>query len=117
MTTPPREAVEANVLRLARAAAVLDMPLIFTASEEEGENGALLPSLQQVLPAAYASRIDRHGIIDPLADPAVAQALSAIGRRQLITAGIGTEVCGCPRRCTPTATATRSPSWPTRAAG
>ncbi len=93
---PPREAVEANVLRLARAAAVLDMPLIFTTSEEDGQNGALLPSLQQVLPAAYASRIDRHGIIDSLADPAVAQAVSATGRRQLITRGIGTEVCGLP---------------------
>jgi len=90
---PPRKAVEANVLRLARPAAILDMPLIFTASEEEGQ---LLPSLQQILPAAYASRIDRHEIIDSLADPAVAEALSATGQRQLITAGISTEVCGIP---------------------
>jgi len=42
---------------------------------------------------AYEGRIDRHGIIDSLADPAVAKAVSATGRRQLITAGIGTEVC------------------------
>ena len=47
-----------------------------------------------VLPAVCASRIDRHGIIDSLADPAVAEAVAATGRRQLITAGIGTEVCG-----------------------
>jgi len=91
---PPREQVEANVLRLARAAAILEIPVIFTTSEEQGENGELLPSLEQVLPDAYASRIDRHGIIDSLADPAVTEALSATGRRHLITAGIGTEVCG-----------------------
>jgi nicotinamidase-related amidase len=91
---PPREQVEANVLRLARAAAILDIPAIFTTSEETGDNGPLLASLEEILPGAYASRIDRHGIIDSLADPAVADALATTGRRQLITAGIGTEVCG-----------------------
>lgn len=91
---PPRDQVELNVHRLARAAAILDMPLIFTTSEEDGPNGALLPSLREVQPSAYNDRIDRHGIIDSLADPAVDKAVSATGRRQLITAGIGTEVCG-----------------------
>jgi nicotinamidase-related amidase len=86
--------VEANVHRLARAAAILDLPLIFTTSEEDGPNGPLLPSLKEAQPAAYEARIDRHGIIDSLADPAVAKAISTTGRRQLITAGIGTEVCG-----------------------
>jgi hypothetical protein len=74
---PPRDAVELNVRRLARAAAILDVPLIFTTSEEDGQNGALLPSLEEILPAAYAGRIDRHGTIDSLADPAVAMAVSA----------------------------------------
>ncbi len=91
---PPCDQVETNVLRLARAAALLDMPAVLTTSEEEGENGVLLPSLEHLLPQAYADRIDRHGIIDSLADPAVAKAIEATGRRQLITAGIGTEVCG-----------------------
>ena len=97
MKVPPRKAVEANVLRLARPAAILDMPLIFTASEEEGQKGTLLPSLQQILPAAptpAASTGTRSSI--SLADPAVAEALSATGQRQLITAGISTEVCGIP---------------------
>jgi nicotinamidase-related amidase len=92
--SPPREQVEANVLRLARAASLLDIPTIFTTSEEAGENGMLLPALEQALPEAYARRIDRHGIIDSLADPNVAEALAATGRRRLVTAGIGTEVCG-----------------------
>jgi nicotinamidase-related amidase len=91
---PPREQVEATVLRLARAAALLDMPVVFTTSEEDGRNGALLPPLEELLPTAYANRIDRHGIIDALADPAVSEAIASTGRRQLITAGIGTEVCG-----------------------
>src|SRR5919197_4121394 len=90
---PPREQVEVNVLRLARAAAILDLPVILTTSEEEGANGPLLPALERVLPDAFARRIDRHGIIDSLADPAVGRALAATDRRQLITAGIGTEVC------------------------
>ncbi len=74
---PPREDVEANVLRLARAAAILDMPMILTTSEEEGPNGGLLPSLEEILPAAYAGRIDRHGVIASLADPAVAEATTS----------------------------------------
>ncbi len=85
----------------------LDMPLIFTASEEEGQNlhgqrGGRAERYAAALPPAdlarraYASRIDRHEIIDSLADPAVAEALSATGQRQLITAGISTEVCGIP---------------------
>ena len=90
---PPHEEIEANVLRLARAAALLEIPVIFTTSEEGGENGELLPSLQQLLPDAYADWVDRHGIIDSLANPAVVDVLAATGRRQLITAGIGTEVC------------------------
>ncbi len=99
---PPRDQVEANVVRLARAAAILDLPVIFTTSEEDGPNGALLPALEEVLPAAYTSRIDRHGVIDSLADPAVAEAVTATGRRQLITAGTGTEVCGvAPRAALP----------------
>jgi nicotinamidase-related amidase len=90
---PPREQVEANVLWLARAAATFDIPAILTTSEES-ENGALLPELGQILPDAYANRIDRHGVIDALADPAVAEALAGTGRRLLITAGVGSEVCG-----------------------
>jgi len=52
---PPRDQVEANVLRFARAAALLEIPTILTTSEEKGENGALLPALEQILPEAYAS--------------------------------------------------------------
>lgn len=90
---PPREQVEANVLRLTRAATALGIPVIFTTSEE-ARNGTLLSALEQAAPGAYAARIERHGIIDALADPAVGEALTATGRRQLITAGIGTDVCG-----------------------
>ena len=92
---PPREEVEANVARLARTAVSLDIPLIFSTSEEK-DNGTLLPALESIVPDAYASRIERHGLIDSLAESAVAQALAATGRRQLVTAGVGIEVCGIP---------------------
>jgi nicotinamidase-related amidase len=61
---PRREQVGRNVIRLARAAAILDIPAIFTTSEEEGENGPLLAALEQIPPDAHASRVDRHGLID-----------------------------------------------------
>jgi nicotinamidase-related amidase len=90
---PPREQVEAKVLALAVQPQRSAPPVIFTTSQET-QNGTLLPALKPAAPEAYAARIERHGIIDALADPAVAQALSATGRRQLVTAGIGTDVCG-----------------------
>jgi isochorismate hydrolase len=93
--TPPREEVDANLARLARAAAQLGLPLIFSTSEED-QNGTLLPMLETIVPEAYQSRIERHGLIDSLAEPAVAKALADTGRRQLITAGVGIEVCGIP---------------------
>jgi hypothetical protein len=68
--SPPRDQVEMNVQRLGRAAAILDMPLIFATSEEDGPNGTVLPSLKVIQPAAYYDRIDRHGVIDSLADTA-----------------------------------------------
>jgi nicotinamidase-related amidase len=91
--SPPPEQVEANVLRLARAAAILDIPAILTTNEER-ENGPLLAAIEEILPDAVANRIERHGIIDSFADPAVMEALTATGRSQLVTAGIGTDVCG-----------------------
>ena len=91
--SPPPEQVEANVLRLARAAAILDIPAILTTNEER-ENGPPLAAIDEILPDAVANRIERHGIIDSLADPLVMEALAATGRRQLVTAGIGTDVCG-----------------------
>lgn len=90
---PPREQVEANVLRLARAATALGIPAIFTTSAEN-QNGTLMAALEQAAPDAYASHVERHGTIDALADPAVSDALGAVSRRQLIIAGIGIEVCG-----------------------
>jgi hypothetical protein len=45
--------VEANVLRLARANARLDMRVVFPTSEEEGPNGALLPLLEELLPTRH----------------------------------------------------------------
>jgi hypothetical protein len=71
------------------------MPVVFTTNQED-QNGTLLPALEPVLPEAYAGRIERDGTIDSLADPRVAEALAGTGRRRLITAGIGTEVCGLP---------------------
>jgi nicotinamidase-related amidase len=68
------------------------MPVVLTSNAEEYQ-GTLMPELEEILPDAYRKRIKRRGVVDALADPNVATAVAATGRRNLILAGIGTDVC------------------------
>lgn len=85
--------IKRNTLVLARAAKETGMPLVLTSSEEEQAQGPLFDELQQKVPEAYASRIQRAGIVDAMQDPAFAAAVTATGRKKLIIAGITTDVC------------------------
>jgi nicotinamidase-related amidase len=89
---PPLEEVKSNVAALAKAARVLEMPVVLTSNAEKYQ-GMLMPELEEILPDAYRMRIKRRGVVDALADPNVAAAVAATGRRNLILAGIGTDVC------------------------
>ena len=84
--------VRRNVVALALAAAVLDLPVVVTTDAEQ-YRGELLPQLASVLPDAAAARIRRNGLVDAFADPHVDAAVSATGRRNLIVAGAGADVC------------------------
>ncbi|SMY31587.1 nicotinamidase/pyrazinamidase [Photobacterium malacitanum] len=87
------EQIKRNTLALARAAKETGMPLILTSSQESNVQGLLFDELQQAVPEAYALRIQRAGIVDAMKDPNFAQAVAATGRKNLIIAGITTDVC------------------------
>lgn len=89
----PIDRVKRFSLVLARTALALDMPLVLTSSQEDRVQGPLLPELQAIAPEAYARRVQRAGIADAWADPKFKAAVEATGRRQLVMAGITTDVC------------------------
>jgi nicotinamidase-related amidase len=89
----PLDQVKRATLALAQMARVFKLPVILTSSQEERTQGPLLPELQQLLPEAFEHRIKRAGIVNAWADEAFAKAVRATGRKQLIMAGVTTDVC------------------------
>lgn len=87
------ELVRTMTLALAGAAKVLGLPVILTSSQETALQGPLMPELAQMLPDAYEHRIQRAGIVNAWKDVAFKDAVKATGRRNLIMAGITTDVC------------------------
>src|ERR1700758_2573895 len=63
------ERVKRHTLALARAARILDMPVILTSSMEEYLQGPLLTEFSSILPEAFAGRIKRAGIVNAWDDP------------------------------------------------
>lgn len=80
-------------LALAKAARILGIPTILTSSQEDRLQGPLLPELQEILPEAFAARIKREGIVNAWTDAAFKAAVQATGRKNLIMAGVTTDVC------------------------
>ena len=80
-----------NVLALADAARYFRLPTILTTSFEDGPNGPLLPELKELFPEA--PYIPRPGQINAWDNEDFVQAVKATGKRQLILAGVVTEVC------------------------
>jgi nicotinamidase-related amidase len=80
-------------LALAKAANILGMPTVLTTSQEDHAQGPLLPEFETILPKAYAERVRRPGIVNAWDDPNFRAAVEATGRRNLIMAGLTTDVC------------------------
>lgn len=91
-----RAIVEANTRALAKVAVALNMPLVFTSSQEDQMQGPLMPALMEIAPEAFRARIKRPGVVNCWDDPAFAQACRDTGRKQFIMAGVTTEVCLAP---------------------
>ena len=69
------------------------MPVVLTSSQEDHIQGPLALSLQKALPEAYAKRVKRVGIVNAWADTNFSAAVKATGRKQLIMAGVTTDIC------------------------
>jgi nicotinamidase-related amidase len=80
-----------NVLALAACARYFKLPTILTTSFEDGPNGPLVPELHEMLPDA--AFIPRPGQINAWDNADFVRAVKATGRKQLIIAGIVTDVC------------------------
>ena len=80
-----------NVLALAAAAKYFNLPTILTTSFEEGPNGPLVPELVELFPDA--PYIARPGQINAWDNEDFVNAVKATGKKQLIIAGVVTEVC------------------------
>jgi nicotinamidase-related amidase len=80
-----------NVLALADLAKYFDLPTILTTSFEDGPNGPLVPELKDTFPDAPF--IARPGQINAWDNEEFVAAVKATGKKQLIIAGVVTEVC------------------------
>jgi len=80
-----------NVLALASAAKFFNLPTILTTSFEQGSNGVIIPEQKEKFPDAPF--IPRPGQINAWDNEDFVKAVEATGKKQLIVAGIVTDVC------------------------
>lgn len=80
-----------NVLALGDIAEYFKLPTILTTSFENGPNGPLVPELKEQFP--NAPYIARPGQINAWDNEEFVNAVKATGKKQLLIAGVVTEVC------------------------
>jgi nicotinamidase-related amidase len=78
---------------LAKTARILGIPTVLTSSQEDRLQGPLMPELKDILPEAFEKRVKREGIVNAWADANFKAAVEATGRKNLIMAGVTTDVC------------------------
>ena len=76
---------------LAKIASLAKIPVITTASVSQGPNGPLIPEIHQTAP--HATYVARKGEINAWDNEDFVKAVKATGKKQLIVAGVVTEVC------------------------
>lgn len=80
-----------SILALADVAKFFKLPTILTTSFETGPNGPMLPELKEMFPSAPF--IARPGQINAWDNEDFVKAVKKTGRKQLLMAGIVTDVC------------------------
>ncbi|PQZ47816.1 hydrolase [Ochrobactrum sp. MYb15] len=80
-----------NVLALSDLAKYFKLPTVLTTSFENGPNGPLVPELKETFPDA--PYIARPGQINAWDNEEFVKAVKATGKKQLLIAGVVTEVC------------------------
>jgi nicotinamidase-related amidase len=89
----PIDLATRNTLALAKTAKILGIPVVLTSSQEQNVQGRLMPELEQILPEAFAARVKRAGVVNAWNDANFKQAVEKTRRRNLIMAGVTTDVC------------------------
>ena len=89
----PLDDARRNTLALAKTARLLNIPVVLTSSQEERLQGPLMPELAEILPDAFAARVKRAGIVNAWNDRNFVAAVEKTGRKNLIMAGVTTDVC------------------------
>lgn len=79
-----------NVLALAKAAQVLGVPVVVTATAPDVLWGPTMPELTAALPDI---QVINRTVVNAWDEPEFVAAVEATGRRQLIIAGLSLEVC------------------------
>ena len=83
--------LRANTTALAKVAALVDVPVITTASVPDGPNGPLMPEIHQAAPhAIYAPR---KGEVNAWDNALFVKTVRDTGKKTLIMAGVWTSVC------------------------
>lgn len=59
-----KASVEANTRALAKVAVALNMPIVFTSSQEDQMQGPLMAELETIAPTDFAARIKRPGVVN-----------------------------------------------------
>jgi nicotinamidase-related amidase len=83
--------LRANTTMLAKLAALLDLPLITTASEPNGPNGPLMPEIHESAP--HATYVPRKGEVNAWDNQLFVKTVRETGKKTLIMAGVWTSVC------------------------
>lgn len=82
-----------QAIALAKMAKILDMPTVITSSQEDHAQGPIMPEIAEILPKEHAARVKRPGVVNAWAYPDFHKAVLATGRKNLIMAGVTTDVC------------------------
>ncbi len=90
----PAKSVTANTALLAQLGEELEIPMVITSTRENLEFlGTNLPEIQKAAPKGYAKRIRRAGTLNAFHDPAFVDAVRNLNRKNLVMAGLLTDVC------------------------
>lgn len=89
----PKETVIANARVLARLGSEMNIPLVITTTMETTVVGNTIKDIQDLAPKQYAARIKRGGVLNCFLDTAFKSAVKATGRKNLIIAGLTTDIC------------------------
>jgi nicotinamidase-related amidase len=83
--------LRANTAVLAKLGALMEVPVITSASVPDGPNGPLMPEIHALAP--HATFVPRKGEINAWENELFVKTVQATGRKTLVIAGVWTSVC------------------------